>query len=86
MSFLTSKKVVTHWSFFLEILSEKNQGFQRDLFLFRRIRNLEGSMTELLKSHEKKIKALEVTLKEVKQEKMTLEQNLEVLQLKVPLF
>jgi hypothetical protein len=51
--------------------------------LFRRIRNLEGSMTELLESREKKIKALEVTLKEVKQEKMSLLQNLEVLKLKV---
>ena len=40
-------------------------------------------MTELIESREKKIKALEVTLKEVTQEKMTLEQNVEVLQLKV---
>jgi len=40
-------------------------------------------MTELLEFREKKIKALEVTLKEVKQEKMSLQQNLEVLKLKV---
>ena len=49
----------------------------------RRMRNLEGSMSQLLDSREKKIKTLETTLKELKRENLQMQQEVEVLKLKV---
>ncbi len=47
------------------------------------MKNLEGSMNQLLESREKKIKTLETTLKEIKHENISLQHEVEVLKLKV---
>jgi 16S rRNA G527 N7-methylase RsmG len=47
------------------------------------MKNLEGSMSQLLESREKKIKTLEATLKEIKHENISLQHEVEVLKLKV---
>ena len=52
-------------------------------FLRRRMKNLEGSMTHLLESRQKRINVLEMTLKEVQEEKTQVQQKMELLKLKV---
>ena len=47
------------------------------------MKNLEGSMTHLLDSRQKRISALEITLKEASEEKTQLQQKVELLKLKV---
>jgi 16S rRNA G527 N7-methylase RsmG len=47
------------------------------------MKNIEGSMNQLLESREKKIKTLEATLKEIKHENISLQHEVEVLKLKV---
>ena len=50
------------------------------------MKNIEGSMNQLLESREKKIKTLEATLKEIKHENISLQHEVEVLKLKVRCF
>ena len=48
----------------------------------QRIQNLEGSLNKLLETRQKKIEALEISLREVQDENCSLKQNIEVQKLK----
>lgn len=47
------------------------------------MKNLESSMTNLLEARQKKISTLELALKEASEEKVALQQNVELLKIKV---
>ena len=54
-----------------------------DTMILSKSKNLEGSLNKLVENRQKKIEALETTLKDIRDENCSLKQNIEVQKLKV---
>ena len=85
------KSVFVHQQESLEGLQKQLKGIGLDpntlnadvaMLSNQRIQNLEGSLNKLLETRQKKIEALEISLREVQDENCSLKQNIEVQKLK----